>query len=144
MRVRAILEEKGERVVTARPETPMATALALLRLERIGALVVSEDGEKVLGLLSEREIVYGLAEHGMALLDKHVGDLMIKQVATCRPDDGVSGIMAVMTQKRIRHLPVVEHGRIVGIVSIGDIVKHRLGELQLEANVLRDMSVARH
>lgn len=144
MKVRSILETKGSRVVTIRPDATIANTVARMRLERIGGMVVSEDAMTVQGLISEREIAHGLAEHGIDLPAMHVADLMIHRVPVCGPDDNIRQLMATMTQQRVRHMPVVEHNRLIGIVSIGDIVKNRLQEVELEANVLRDAYVASH
>ena len=146
MQVREILSAKGGRVVTIRPDATVATAVHRLALERVGALVVSEDGAAIAGILSERDIVAALAEQGAGVLavDLRVGDLMTKRVVTCRPEDQVKTVMAEMTRRRVRHLPVVENGRLVGIVSIGDIVKSRLEEMELETLVLRDAYIAAH
>ena len=146
MQVREILSAKGGRVVTIRPDATVATAVHRLALERVGALVVSEDGSAIAGILSERDVVGALAEQGAGILavDFRVGDLMTRRVVTCRPEDQVKTVMAEMTRRRVRHLPVVENGRLVGIVSIGDIVKSRLEEMELETLVLRDAYIAAH
>ena len=138
MNVKAILEAKGTRVVTIRPDASIAVAIHKLQLENIGALVVSQDGAHVRGLLTERDIVAGLAKHGAAVLDRRVEDLMIREVATCGVEDSVRDVMATMTWRRTRHVPVIESDALRGIVSIGDLVKARLEELELETNVLRD------
>lgn len=140
MKVRDILAHKGSAVVTVRPDTTVATAIHRLLLERIGALVVSDDGVCVLGIVSERDIVRVVAERGAEALapDLTVGEMMTRNVLTCGLDDTVKELMTTMTQRRIRHLPVVDNGRLVGIVSIGDVVKNRLDEVELEANVLRE------
>ncbi len=146
MKIREILDAKGRDVVTIRPEDTVADALQRLVRERVGALVVSADGRRVAGVLSERDIVVGLARDGADLLaaGRRVADLMTRNVVTCGPDDTVKHLMAEMTRRRVRHLPVVEGGRLVGIVSIGDVVKSRLGEVELEATVLRESYVAAH
>jgi CBS domain-containing protein len=143
MKVDTILKAKGRRVVTVRPESPLTTAIQRLKMERIGALVVSVDGETVLGILSERDIVAGLAEEGTELLGRTVGERMAREVTTCSPEDSIRQVMAKMTQGRFRHLPVVDQGRLCGIISIGDVVKNRLEEIELEATVLRDVYLAR-
>jgi CBS domain-containing protein len=137
MNVEAILRGKGRAVATTRPDQTIAAALAALRDRNIGALVVSEDGESVDGIISERDIVHGLAEHGSALLSLNVAEVMTRRVTTCAPADSVADLMAEMTNRRIRHLPVVRDGRLVGIVSIGDLVKNRLDEIEYEARSLR-------
>ena len=137
MNVEAILRGKGRAVATIRPDHTVTAALAALRDRNIGALVVSEDGESVDGIISERDIVHGLADHGSQLLSLNVAELMTRPVTTCDPDDSVADLMAEMTNRRIRHLPVVRDGRLVGIVSIGDLVKNRLDEIEYEARSLR-------
>lgn len=146
MQVREILAHKGQRVVTIRPDATVATAVHRLALERVGALVVSEDGSTIAGIISERDIVRALAEEGEGIMavDRRVSELMTRNVTTCRPDDQVKAVMAEMTRRRIRHLPVVEGNRMIGIVSIGDVVKSRLEEMELETLVLRDAYIAAH
>jgi CBS domain-containing protein len=137
MNVETILRGKGRAVVTIRPDESVITALAMLRERNIGALVVSADGETVDGIISERDIVHGLTDHGDALLSLDVAAAMSPRAATCEPSDSVADLMAEMTNRRIRHLPVVHNGRLVGIVSIGDLVKSRLDEIEYEARSLR-------
>lgn len=137
MNVEAILRGKGRAVATIHPDQTINPALAALRDRNIGALVVSEDGERVDGIISERDIVRGLADYGSAFLALSVAEVMTRRVATCDPDDSVADLMAEMTNRRIRHLPVVRNGRLVGIVSIGDLVKNRLDEIEYEARSLR-------
>lgn len=146
MKVQEILAHKGSKVVTIRPDATISTAVHRMALERIGALVVSEDGSTIAGILSERDLIQGLAEDGGAILapDRHVRDLMTKGVRTCRPDDAVKAVMAEMTRHRFRHMPVVEAGRLVGLVSIGDVVKTRLDEMELETVMLREAYIAGH
>ena len=137
MLVRAILQQKGADVVTIGAGASVADAAQLLADERIGALVIV-DGREVRGILSERDIVRGLAEKGTAVLDVPVHTLMTHEVSTCSLDDDVPSLMRTMTDQRIRHLPVVESGSLVGIVSIGDVVRHRVEELEVEAQTLHD------
>ena len=137
MNVEAILRGKGRAVATIRPDQTITAVLAALRDHNIGALVVSEDGESVDGIVSERDLVHGLADHGSELLSLNVAEVMTRLVATCDPADSVADLMAEMTNRRIRHLPVVRDGRLVGIVSIGDLVKNRLDEIEYEASSLR-------
>jgi CBS domain-containing protein len=141
MNVESILRGKGRMVATIRPEAPVTEALAALREHNIGALVVSADGEAVDGIVSERDIVHGLAVRGSALLELSVAAAMTRQVATCSPRDSIGELMALMTNRRIRHLPVIEGGRLCGIVSIGDLVKNRLDEIEHEARSLRSFIV---
>ena len=146
MKVQEILAHKGNKVVTIRPDATVSTAVHRLALERIGALVVSEDGRSIQGVLSERDIIKALAEDGAAILapDRRVRDLMTRGVRTCRPDDPVKAVMAEMTRHRFRHMPVVQAGRLVGVISIGDVVKTRLDEMELETVVLREAYIAGH
>lgn len=137
MNVEAILRGKGRDVATIRPDQTVAVALTALRDRNIGALVASRDGERVDGIISERDIVHGLAEHGGALLSLEVSAVMTRRVTTCAPADTVADLMALMTNRRIRHLPVTDDGKLVGIVSIGDLVKSRLDEIEYEAHSLR-------
>jgi CBS domain-containing protein len=143
MKVESLLKGKGSSVVTISPGATIATAVRVLRENNIGAVVVSEDGRAILGLIAERDIVHGLSYYGTRLLDLLVSDLMTRTVVTCAPDDSLTRVMAAMTYHRVRQLPVVEQGQLRGIVSIGDVVKSRLDELELEANILRDTVLAR-
>lgn len=137
MNVETILRNKGNWVATIRPDVTVAEAVDMLNRERIGAIVVSEDGEGVDGILSERDIVIALAGDGADLLARPVGEIMTRTVITCDPNDSVGELMAEMTNRRIRHFPVVADGRLCGIVSIGDLVKSRLDEVEFEANSMR-------
>ena len=137
MNVETILRNKGNWVATIRPDATVAEAVDMLNRERIGALVVSDDGEGVDGILSERDIVIALGDHDDDLLSRPVGDIMTRTVIACDPTDSVGDLMAEMTNRRIRHFPVVADGRLRGIVSIGDLVKNRLDEIEFEANSLR-------
>ena len=143
MDVERILDTKGRKVVTTRPDTSVAEAVSRLRAEGIGAMVVLGGSGRLDGIISERDVVRGLARHGRTVLDLKVADLMTRAVTTCSPKDTVKAVMAVMTERRVRHLPVVEAGRLLGIVSIGDVVKNRLDEMELEVNVLRDAYLTR-
>jgi CBS domain-containing protein len=137
MNVEAILRSKGDRVTTVSPRATIAVAAATLRREGIGALVASEDGVRVDGILSERDVVEGLANLGTALLDAKVETLMTRRVFTCTPRDSIADLAAEMTQRRIRHIPVLRDGALAGIVSIGDVVKARLDEMEYETSSLR-------
>ena len=143
MKVEAMLAQKGTKVATTRPDATVATAIRMLKLEGIGALVVSGDGTEVSGIISERDVVRGLVTHGEDLLQMHVSELMTSTVKTCGPDANIKDVMLEMTRSRIRHLPVVEDGKLAGIISIGDVVKNRLEELETETSVLRDYIVGR-
>jgi CBS domain-containing protein len=144
MKVAELLKGKKARVITMRPDSTIDTVVHRMRLERIGAVIISPDGEKVAGILSERDILRALAEYGTGLLALKADDLMTHEVVTCGMGDTVQSVMVKMTNGRIRHLPVVEKDRLVGVVSIGDVVKSRLEEVELEANVLRDAYLAVH
>ena len=144
MKVASILKTKGESVATTPPDTTISTIIWELRSKGIGALVVSRDGTTMLGLISERDILHDLAEHGPGLLGMRASQVMRTSPVTCTPEDSITIVMAQMTRHRVRQIPVVEGGKLRGIVSIGDVVKHRLDELELEANVLREAYIARH
>ena len=137
MNVETILQNKGRAVATIQPEDTVAAAVDALVSGNIGALVASEDGEAVDGIISERDIVHALAQHGSGLLALTVAEVMTRRVVTCDPSESVGELMAEMTNRRIRHLPVVCNGRLCGIVSIGDVVKNRLDEIEYEAKSLR-------
>jgi CBS domain-containing protein len=143
MSVTDILRKKGSGVTTVRPNESAQAFARRLQTERIGAMVVSNADGSMAGIISERDLAYGLAAHGTNLANVAVSELMTKAVITCSPTDSVSEITNVMTQRRIRHLPVMDGHKLVGIVTIGDVLKHRLDEMQLEANVLRDYAIAR-
>ena len=143
MNVEGILRTKGARVVTISPDATIGELVRGLRDERIGAMVVSEDGWSVLGIISERDVVRGLAERGSRILDVPVAELMTRDVVSCTPTDNVKQVMAEMTRRRVRHIPVVVGDRLRGIVSIGDVVKNRLEEMETETNVLREVYIAR-
>ena len=137
MNVETILRDKGAWVATIRPDATIAAAVDMLNRERVGALVISEDGAAVAGVLSERDIVRALGRFGEDLLSRPVDEIMTRDVITCEPGDTVGELMSEMTNRRIRHLPVVVEGRLRGIVSIGDVVKNRLDEVEFEASSLR-------
>jgi CBS domain-containing protein len=137
MNVETILRTKGRAVATIEPDATVGTALDELISRNIGALVVSGNGESVDGIISERDIVHALAARGIDLLSLAVAEVMTRPVVTCDPTDSVEQLMAEMTNRRIRHFPVVQGGRLCGIVSIGDVVKNRLDEVEYEARSLR-------
>jgi CBS domain-containing protein len=143
MNVDGILRAKGANVVTIRPDASVGQLVDGLREERIGAMVVSEDGRTVLGIVSERDVVRGLADRGARILEVPVAELMTRQVFSCTPQDSVKHVMEEMTRRRIRHLPVITDGALSGIVSIGDVVKNRLEEMETETNVLREAYIGR-
>ena len=139
MNVRSILERKGADVATISGDASLADAAAHLRDLGVGALVVSPDGATIAGIVSERDVVRAAASHGASALGRPVHSVMSIGVTVCRPEDSVPRLMELMTEHRIRHLPVVgDDGRLCGIVSIGDVVKARLGELELENRALAD------
>jgi CBS domain-containing protein len=142
MYVRDIIATKGGRVFTTQPGATIAAITRLLAQHRIGAVLVTDEQEQVVGILSERDIVRGLAAHGSGVVEMSVADLMTRDVLRCQPDDTIADIMGVMTARRIRHLPVMEEGRLAGLVSIGDVVKYRLDETKLEVESLRDYVLA--
>lgn len=136
MRISQLLRRKGADVATIDADASLRTALALLAEHRIGALVVSADGRRVDGILSERDIVRALHERGAGLLDDPVSSVMTAQVHTCVPGAGVEELARTMTEHRVRHVPVLDDGVLIGIVSIGDVVKARLDELEEERAAL--------
>jgi CBS domain-containing protein len=139
MNVEYILASKGREVKTIKPDALVEDALHRLRAERMGSLVVSENGTNLIGIISDRDILYAIADHGIDVLGESVGSVMTEKVFTCSREDRVSAIMALMTNRRIRHIPVVEKdGRLCGMISIGDVVKHHLDEIQGEAEAMRE------
>jgi len=138
MKVMQILREKGTTVYTISPRAEVRTAIDWLNTHRIGALVVLSDSGDLIGIVSERDIVEALARTDSRVLSQPVVNVMTRDVITCAPEDRANDLMAVMTRRRVRHLVVVDGGRLAGIISIGDLVKARLMELELESSVLRD------
>ena len=136
MRITDVLRGKGDLVVTISADKTVRELLDALAEHRVGALVVSDGGGQVSGIVSERDVVRHLQTTGAVLLDNPVRSIMTADVHTCTPDTAVDDLMVMMTERRIRHVPVVVDGRMVGIVSIGDVVKHRIGELQTERDHL--------
>jgi len=141
MNVETILKSKGSRVVTVAPGDTVGRALSVLEAHDIGALVVSADRLAVQGIVSERDIVRELARQGAGLLERPVSEVMTRDVYVCEPGDTIAELMSQMTGRRIRHLPVVVDGNLTGIVSIGDVVKYRLGEIESEKDALREYIV---
>ena len=137
MLVSQILKDKGDLVFTASPNDTVAKAAGLLYERKVGAMVVVDADGSVVGILSERDIVGGVYSHGPAVGELGVADLMTRDVVICTPDDTIETIMNGMTQRRVRHLPVMDEAQLVGIVSIGDIVKHRLELSEMEVSSLR-------
>jgi CBS domain-containing protein len=143
MSIESILRRKGTDVTTINPEASTKSAADWLRARNIGALVVTS-GNAVLGLISEREIVHAFSRYGEAAASMPVRETMQYGVTTVSPDESVNRVMNLMTHHRVRHMPVVRGDKLAGIVSIGDVVKHRMEDLELETNVLRDVyNVAR-
>jgi CBS domain-containing protein len=138
MTVKAILAQKGDQVVTIEPTATLATVTKLLAERRIGAVLVLGIEGRVAGILSERDIVRVLAERGAAALDERVDQVMTRRVFSCSQNDTVAQVMEQMTAGKFRHVPVIEQGELAGIISIGDVVKHRLHEIESESNALRE------
>jgi CBS domain-containing protein len=137
MHVQAILSRKGSDVATVEAGATVARAVELLREHGVGALVVSDDGRIIEGIISERDVVRRLAAEGAAVLDSTVARVMTREVTTCGAEDELDHLMQLMTDQRIRHVPVVEeHGALIGIISIGDVVKYRLDHLESENQAL--------
>jgi CBS domain-containing protein len=141
MLVSQILKKKGTVVATTRPKTAILTVAQMMAYRKIGAVVVTSDDGRVLGIISERDVARCLASHGVEALDSPVSDFMTHAVRTCSPQGNIRQIMADMTNHRLRHLPVVDGHRLCGMISIGDVVKSLLDDMELEVNVLRDASV---
>jgi CBS domain-containing protein len=137
MTVRAILDSKGHDILSVEPEAKLSAAIKILAERRIGAVLVMNN-RQIEGILSERDIVRVLGERGAAVLDEPVGAVMTRKVITCRQADTVGAIMEMMTSGKFRHLPVVEGDKVVGLISIGDIVKWRVKEYESEQEALRD------
>ncbi|MDG2270198.1 MAG: CBS domain-containing protein [Alphaproteobacteria bacterium] len=138
MNVDAILRNKGNAVETARPDWNVAQVCQRLNELEVGALLVSKGGQSVNGIVSERDVINHIAKEGAAVLDRPVSDIMIHDVVTCTRDDDIAHLMETMTERRIRHLPVVENDVLTGIFSIGDVVKYRIQETEYEAKALRE------
>lgn len=138
MQVSVLLQRKGSDVVTVAPETSVREVLDVLAEHRIGAVVVSSDGTSIAGVMSERDVVRALAEFGPSALEHRCDQVMSKEIITCEPDTTVEQLMSTMTERRVRHVPVVIDGRLSGLVSIGDVVKDRISGLEFETKVLHD------
>ena len=138
MRIDGVLRAKGTEVISVSPQASLQDAAGLLRQHRIGALLVIGSDEQVLGIISERDIVGAVADGGAAALGATVDSAMSAEVVVCSPSDTVEQLMAIMTERRFRHLPVVSEGSLLGIVSIGDVVKRRLAEVSDEAQALHE------
>lgn len=142
MLVTQILKEKGDLVFTASPNETVAAAAALLHTRRVGAMILVDDEGMVVGILSERDIVKVIAEHGEAALKKPISVCMTSDVIFAAPNETVDALLGQMTDRKIRHLPVLKDGRLVGIVSIGDLVKSKISEIEAEAEGLKSYIAA--
>ncbi|NIJ22457.1 CBS domain-containing protein [Sphingomonas naasensis] len=136
MTIAAILGGKGHDVVSIAGDRSVAEAAALLAARRIGAVPVM-DGDQVAGIFSERDVIYGLEREGAAVLERRVREVMTAPALTVAPDESVLGALALMTKRRVRHLPVVERGRCIGFISIGDLVKYRIERIEADADAMR-------
>ena len=137
MKLADLLRDKNPEVFRIGSNSNIADAAVMLTENRIGALLVEDEDGKIVGILSERDIVRGMGPHGADLHDVEVAELMTKNVIRCSPNDSVNEAMAMMTDRRIRHLPVFDGEELVGFISIGDLVKYRIGEVQAEAEAMR-------
>ena len=137
MSIQAILSSKGTDVATVGADSKLSDAIRLLGERRIGVLPVV-DGDRVVGIISERDVIYCLKDHGAEVLDWPVSRLMTSPAITVDPSTAVLSALAIITQRRVRHLPVVAGGRLVGIVSIGDLVKYRIEKIEFEAQAMRE------
>lgn len=142
MMVREIAGASGGEVRTERPDTTVAAACSVMREQNIGALVISADGEHLVGLLTERDVIAAIVKDGPAALDRPVQAVMQRHPATCRPNETVTEVMHTMTDRRTRHIVVLDDDRIAGIVSIGDVVKRRMSDLELEVAMMRTRQAA--
>lgn len=136
MRIKDVLRNKGADVATLSPDATVSELLTLLKEKRIGAVVISNDGEGVDGIVSERDVVMALADHGVDLLERSVGQIMTVEVVSCDPEADLVDLLGVMTNRRFRHVPVMDSDKLGGIVSIGDLVKARIEELAHERDML--------
>jgi CBS domain-containing protein len=137
MTVRSILDSKGHQVLSVEPDAKLAAAVKILGEKKIGAVLVMSQG-RIEGILSERDVVRVLSERGAHVLEEPVNGVMTRKVVSCRQSDTVAGIMEMMTLGKFRHLPVVEDGKVVGLISIGDIVKRRVHEYETEQEALQN------
>lgn len=137
MYVRDILKNKGSDIISVNASDPISKVLSLMADNQIGAVLVTGEGGKIAGIISERDIVKAMKGHGETIFKKSVGDLMTTDVVTCSSKDSIAAIMGMMTSQRFRHVPVVDDGKLVGLISIGDVVKSRIEEAEAEAEALR-------
>lgn len=138
MNIAQILKTKGRAVATARPDARLSEIIAKLAQKKIGAIVVVGESGEVVGILSERDVIRRLAERGQAALDEPASQSMTANVVSCQESSTLDELMELMTQGRFRHVPVIEDGALVGIVSIGDIVKNHIAEVEMEVTAMRD------
>lgn len=138
MNVASILRQKGRAVTTASPDMTLLQVADRLAAKRIGAIVVVGAGGEVAGIISERDVIRMLGSDGPSCLGRPVAESMTRQVVTCKESDTLEELMAMMTARRFRHLPVVTDGALVGIISIGDVVKHHIAEVEMEATAMRE------
>jgi CBS domain-containing protein len=138
MNVAVILKQKGRAVTTASPSTTLQEVAGKLAAKRIGAIVVVGARGEVAGIVSERDIIRAIAAHGPPCLTRPASEIMTRQVVVCQETDTLDELMAMMTARRFRHLPVVTDGALVGIISIGDVVKHHVAEVEMEATAMRE------
>lgn len=143
MRVADILKAKGSAVFTVRPTETLQAVAKRLKQENVGAMIVSADGKSLEGVISERDVALSLAVFDKEFHALPASALMQSAFVACSPDDRLVEIAKMMTERRLRHLPVKQNGRLVGVISIGDVLKHRLAEVQLESRVLQDIAIAR-
>jgi len=141
MMIKTILKSKGDSVVTVGVFETVSDAMDMMVEHKIAALVLT-NGAKVIGVVSERDILRAISDGGVSILNAPVGHIVTDRLITVSPEETTKRVMQLMTHHHIRHLPVMENGQLVGIVSVGDIVKYRLEELEMESNVLRDLAVA--
>ena len=140
MLVQQILNSKAnDDVITVQPETTLVEAAAILASNKIGTVVISEDGKKASGILSERDLVRALAHRGVQALGAPVNDFMTRKIVTCRREATADQVLTIMTDKRFRHIPVVENGEMIGLITQGDVVKAKLSELSMEKDALEGM-----
>jgi CBS domain-containing protein len=138
MIIKSILAAKGDNIISIEPNASLESAVKMLAQHRIGALLVLGPDRRVVGILSERDVVRVLAERGAGVLAQPLSQVMTRRVVTCSPSDSVGVLMERMTTGKFRHLPVIEHEQVIGVISIGDVVKHRLQEIEQESAALRD------
>lgn len=142
MNVATILKNKGSTVITRSMKVPLSEIVHMLNDHRIGSVVIVDEREKVCGIVSERDVIRAIAEKGAGVLDEPVAKCMTQEVFSCQKDDTLERLMAEMTEHRFRHLPVIEKGELVGLVSIGDVVKQRIAEAEMEAASMREYIAA--